>query len=154
VHQFDDRVTQPKLLRRQLIIRDLPQNHGDKSTLLEYRYPEPSEVAKSKAKVSTSPFLQLALAPFWGDAFHQGDGVLRFERFCIQLSHPTMKTEHWWLPANDVNVADALLDGCLEQFVNQNGCHRKCLSRRRNRGGTSNDYDEMRIVGKSESKSL
>ena len=35
-----------------------------------------------------------------------------------------MQTKHWRLADNDMDVADALLDRGVEQFVDEDGCHR------------------------------
>ena len=52
------------------------------------------------------------------------NGVFGFERFRFELSHSAVQTKHRRLSADDVNVANSLFDRCLQQFVNQDRCHR------------------------------
>ena len=69
-HELDAHIGQAKLLRRKHVVGNLTQHHRHVAALLEDRNAETGEIAEREAEVRASFFLQLALAPLRGDAFH------------------------------------------------------------------------------------
>jgi hypothetical protein len=103
--------------RRHHLVGDLPQHHRDVAALLKNRNPETGFVGKSKPEVGTARLLQFALATLGGDTFHQADRVFGLEDLGFQATKPTVQPKNGGLANGDVNVARALLDTGLEQFV-------------------------------------
>jgi hypothetical protein len=85
--------------------------------LLENRNPETGFVGKSKPEVGTTRFLQFPLATLRGDTFHQADCVFRLENLGFQATEASVQPKNGGLADRNVNVARALLDTGLEQFV-------------------------------------
>jgi hypothetical protein len=115
---------QPKLLHRQQLVRNLPQNHGNIATLLEHRDAEACHVSKGKAKVATAHGLQFLLAAVGRDAFHQRNGVGRLQNLRLEFLHVPVMADHRRLADRNVQVARALLYDRMQEFVDQHRFHR------------------------------
>ena len=116
-HHLDDRLGEPKLLGTELIVGNLTQHHRDKPALLENRHPETSQCTEGKPKVRRTDLLQLPLASFRCNRFHQLHRVVGLKHLGLKFAHPTMKPKHWRLPNDNVDVAGPLLDGRLEKLI-------------------------------------
>ncbi len=93
-----DHRRQTKLLERQEVARNLPQDHGDMPALLEDGHAEPGLVAVREAEVGPSDLLQLLLIALGRDALHQRRRVLGPENLGFQPDETTMPADARGLP--------------------------------------------------------
>ena len=119
---FNDR-RRAQLFERQQRVGNLPQHHADIAALLEDGNAEAAVIAEGKTEVGTAHFGQFLLAAVGRDALHQGHGVVGLERFGFQLPHATVQTQHRRLADGNVQVAGALLDDRVQQFIDQQCAH-------------------------------
>ena len=109
-NQFCNNRRGVEVFERHQLNGNLSQNHRDAASLLEYGNTETRLVAEGETEVRTADFLKFLLAAFRRDAFHQGDGVVRFQNLCFQTRQRAVKTNYRRLTNGDVQVGRAFVD--------------------------------------------
>ncbi len=82
---------------------------------------------KAKPKSRAPRLLQFLLAAVGRDALHQRHGVVRLQHLGLELPHAAVQAKHRRLADGDVQIAGALLDHGVQQFVDQNRSHADTL---------------------------
>ena len=146
-----------ELLGREQLVGDLPQHHRHGAALLEHAHAKSGQILEGEAEVAAPLLGEFGLAPLGCDRLHEAVGVVGGEHLRGLRLHVAIHAKHRGQAGRDVDVADAVLHGSGEQFVDLDGADGSlwhgvgiAAARRfglRRRGIVARDVEFERFVG-------